>query len=83
MARAHPAEYQILTPQTGFIAYRLTGTLRPTPELIMSDLPQCRMPTSAQHPVITVVSGPPGSGKSTLARTIAEFVGFPRSCVTS
>ncbi|WP_280453409.1 AAA family ATPase [Nocardia cyriacigeorgica] len=35
------------------------------------------MPTSAQHPVITVVSGPPGSGKSTLAHTIAELVGYP------
>ncbi|WP_280202442.1 AAA family ATPase [Nocardia cyriacigeorgica] len=35
------------------------------------------MSTSAQHPVITVVSGPAGSGKSTLAHALAERVGIP------
>ncbi|MGQ4619731.1 AAA family ATPase [Nocardia sp. R7R-8] len=35
------------------------------------------MPTSAQNPVITVVSGPPGSDKSTLAHTLAERAGIP------
>ncbi|MGF6884892.1 putative kinase [Nocardia sp. GAS34] len=35
------------------------------------------MPTSAQNPVIAVVSGPPGSGKSTLAHALAERIGIP------
>lgn len=35
------------------------------------------MPTFAQHPVITVISGPAGSGKSTLAHALAERVGIP------
>ncbi|TLG01754.1 ATP-binding protein [Nocardia cyriacigeorgica] len=34
------------------------------------------MPTSALHPVITAVSGPPGSGKSTLAHALATRLGI-------
>ncbi|WP_267465816.1 AAA family ATPase [Nocardia cyriacigeorgica] len=35
------------------------------------------MSSSAQSPVMTVVSGPPGSGKTSLARALAERVGIP------
>ncbi|WP_081706478.1 methyltransferase domain-containing protein [Nocardia sp. CNY236] len=81
MARTHPAEYDTLTRQPGFIAFRLTSFIGSAGPARGSDVPECGMATIERNctglPVLAVVSGPPGSGKSTLAHALAADIGVP------